>query len=127
MKDRETRNITIVGGGFIGWEIASTLKATYKDKVKVTVVDNNAVPHQKVFGADIARVLLKIAKNNGIHYENNTTIRGSEGNPEDDQVRNIVLTNKNIVATDLMILATGVRPVTNFVGDLTLDAKVVFD
>ena len=31
--DRDIKNITIVGGGFIGWEIASTLKSTYKNKI----------------------------------------------------------------------------------------------
>ena len=124
LKDRDVRNITVVGGGFIGWEIASTLQAAYKEKVKVTVVDNNAVPHQKVFGPDVAKVLLKIAKNNGVHYESSTTIRGSEGHPEDDQVRNIVLTNKNVIPTDLIVLSIGVKPVTGFVGDLTLDSKV---
>lgn len=124
LNDRKIKNITIVGGGFIGWEIASTLQNAYKEKIKVTVIDNNAVPHQKIFGAEVAKVLLKIATNNGIHYERNTTIRGSEGNPEDDQVRNIILTNKNYVPTDLLILGIGVKPVTNFVGDLALDSKV---
>jgi NADPH-dependent 2,4-dienoyl-CoA reductase/sulfur reductase-like enzyme len=33
LHDRTVKNITVVGGGFIGWEIASTLKSTYKDKV----------------------------------------------------------------------------------------------
>jgi NADPH-dependent 2,4-dienoyl-CoA reductase/sulfur reductase-like enzyme len=69
-------------------------------------------------------VLLRIAQNNGIHYQSNTTIRGSQGNPEDDQVRNIVLTNKNTIPSDLIILGIGVQPVTDFVGDLTIDSKV---
>ena len=69
-------------------------------------------------------MLLKIAQDNGIHYQSNTTIKGSSGSSEDGQIRNIVLSNKSSIPSDLVILGIGVQPVTNFVGDLTIDSKV---
>lgn len=68
--------------------------------------------------------MLKIAQDNGIHYQSNTTIRGSQGHPEDDQVRNLILTNKNTIPSDIIILGIGVQPITDFVGDLAIDSKV---
>jgi NADPH-dependent 2,4-dienoyl-CoA reductase/sulfur reductase-like enzyme len=72
-------------------------------------------------------VLLKIAQDNGIHYQSNTTIKGSSVSSEDGQIRNIVLSNKSSIPSDLVILGIGVQPVTNFVGDLTIDSKVFLD
>ena len=39
-----TKNITIVGAGFIGIELSSSLKAEYKDKVNVTLLDSQSAP-----------------------------------------------------------------------------------
>lgn len=125
LNDRKIKNVTIVGGGFIGWEIASTLKQAYKDKIAITVVDQNPVPHAKVFGSEVAKVLRKLAIDAGINYEANATIKGTEGFPEDNQARNLILTNKNMIASDIMILAIGVQPITNFAGDITIDSNVV--
>jgi hypothetical protein len=36
------------------------------------------------------------------------------------------LDNKSTIPTDLVILGIGVQPVTNFVGDLAIDSKVLF-
>lgn len=45
-----TKNITIIGAGFIGIELSSSLKAEFKDKVNVTVVDSLEAPFARVFG-----------------------------------------------------------------------------
>ena len=121
--DKKNIHVTIVGGGFIGWELASTIKSEYKGKVSVTVVDQSHVPHEKHFGSEVAKVLRVLAENNEIRYESSATIKsGSSG--EDSAAKSLILTNNNTIESDLVILATGVKPVTNFVGDLALDPQV---
>lgn len=38
------KNVTIIGGGFIGMEVASAIKLTLKDQVNVSVIDQAGAP-----------------------------------------------------------------------------------
>jgi NADH dehydrogenase FAD-containing subunit len=44
IKEKSGRNVTIVGAGFVGMELASAIKLLYKEKVNVNVVEQLEVP-----------------------------------------------------------------------------------
>lgn len=44
------KNVTIIGAGFIGMEVASAIKLTLKDQVEVSIIDSAAAPLQGVVG-----------------------------------------------------------------------------
>lgn len=54
------KNITIIGAGFIGVELASTFKAAYKE-ANVTVVDSQATPFARVFGPEVGKSIQALA------------------------------------------------------------------
>lgn len=116
------KNVTIIGGGFIGVELSSALKMEMKDKVNVTLVEANKVPFQRVFGEQIGQSLQKFIEKNGVKVV--TEARVKEIKSEKDQVKSVEIEGKKAIPTDVVIFATGVRPTTYFLGDIKLDRNV---
>jgi nitrite reductase/ring-hydroxylating ferredoxin subunit len=55
---KSSKNIVIIGGSFIGMELASSLKKA-NPKANVTVVDRTTTPFQNTLGVEVGRVLQK--------------------------------------------------------------------
>lgn len=115
MKDK-VKDVTIIGAGFVGIELSSALKAEYKDAVNVTVVDVQDTPFSRVFGSDVGKSIQDLAEKNGIKFELKAHIKEIKSDHR-KKVKSVELDTKSI-PTDLVIFATGVRPVTNFAGGL---------
>lgn len=60
LKAPGVRNVTIIGGGFIGMEIASSVRASLKD-LNVTVLEGQSTPLKHVLGDKIGKVLQKLS------------------------------------------------------------------
>jgi len=97
------KNVTIIGGGFIGMETASAIKMTLKD-VNVTVIEGQKVPLQHVLGDKVATVLQKLSEKNGVNFITSAKVNGIEGT---GHVTGVNLEG-SIVPTDVLIVATGV-------------------
>jgi len=54
------KNITIIGGGFIGMEIASAIKLSIKD-ANITILETQTVPLQHVLGPKVGKVLQNLS------------------------------------------------------------------
>jgi NADPH-dependent 2,4-dienoyl-CoA reductase/sulfur reductase-like enzyme len=52
----KAKKIVIVGGGFIGMEMANTLHQI-NSKAEITVVDSNSTPFQKILGKEVGKIL----------------------------------------------------------------------
>lgn len=50
LRQQGVKNVTIIGGGFIGMEVASAIKLQFKDAINVSVVDQMSVPLEHVVG-----------------------------------------------------------------------------
>lgn len=55
------KNVTIIGAGFIGMELASAIKLQLKENINVNVVDQASVPLEAAVGKEIGEVLKKLA------------------------------------------------------------------
>ena len=62
---KDSSNIIIVGGSFIGLECATTIRRNFPDK-KVTIIDIEDTPLEKVFGTKIAGQLIDLQRINGV-------------------------------------------------------------
>lgn len=102
----DVQHVTVIGGGYIGLEVTEALTLR---GLKVTLVqrDNQLM---SVLEKTFAQKLLEEAHKNGVDVRLQQTVEAFEG---DDRVHTVI-TNEARVKTDLVIVATGISPNTQF-------------
>jgi apoptosis-inducing factor 3 len=101
--------VAIVGSSFIGLEAASALR---KRGIVVTVVNPEPLPFEKQFGPELAAMFKRMHEANGVQFRVSTKPSRFAG---EEQVRAVILEDNTELPADIVLLAVGVRPVTEFV------------
>lgn len=116
-------NVVVIGGGFIGGEVASTTRAL---GFSVTLVDASPYPMQNVLGTETARWLTAHHQDNGVELVSETRVTGFDGNGKVTAVR---LSDGRTPPADLVITGMGVVPNTDWLdgSGLEVDDGVVCD
>lgn len=107
MSKEENKKIAIIGAGFIGLEAAEAAKHRGKE---VTVIQLQDRVLQEVFDKDITDLLEEELRENGVNLLLSETVTELIGDGKVSKVK----TNKREIETDIVILATGVKPNTDF-------------
>ncbi|WP_107925348.1 FAD-dependent oxidoreductase [Lysinibacillus parviboronicapiens] len=102
----DIEHVTIMGGGYIGLEIAETIHACGK-KVRLIQRGSHVT---KILDPELAQHVHDEAKKQDIELLLNTTVQAFEGNGRVERV----ITESGALATDLVIVATGIKPNTQF-------------
>ncbi|WP_026677258.1 FAD-dependent oxidoreductase [Fictibacillus gelatini] len=102
----QSRDITIIGGGYIGLEMAENLIRLGK---KVRIIQRGS-QLANIFDEDMAALIHDEAKKHHIDVCLNEEVQGFKGNGRVQFIE----TNKNSYATDLVIVSVGVQPNTDF-------------
>ena len=100
LKSRLSGNLLIVGGGWIGLEVASAARQT---GAAVTIVENATLPLVGVLGPEIALLFADLHRKHGVDLRLSTsidTIRGSE----------VVLSDGHALTPDAVVVAVGASP-----------------
>lgn len=103
------RQAVIVGAGFIGCEVAASLR---KLGVDVVLVEPQAAPLAGVLGERIGHLVARLHRAEGVDVHSGTgvtEVRGSAG-----EVREVLLTDGARVQADLVVLGIGSRPATDW-------------
>lgn len=100
------KQVTIIGGGYIGLEMAESLVELGK-KVRIIQRGNQLA---NIFDRDMAELIHEEARQNGIELIFNEEVKGFKGK---DHVQTVV-TDKGEYETDFVLAAIGVKPNTNF-------------
>ncbi|KSU81823.1 NADPH-dependent 2,4-dienoyl-CoA reductase, sulfur reductase [Fictibacillus enclensis] len=100
--DASIQDVTIIGGGYIGLEVAENLKFLGK-KVRIIQRGNQL---GSIFDPDMAELILEEAKKHNIEVCLNEEVQRLKG---DDRVQ-FVKTDKRDYPTDMVIVAAGVKP-----------------
>ena len=110
----EIKRAVVVGGGYIGLEIAENLKAM---GVKPFVLD--MAPHilQPGFDPEMAEYVEGKLLEAGIPTVTGVTVTAIEGGEKAEKV----LTSKKPYKADLVVLAAGIRPNTDFLADTGIE------
>ena len=110
VEENHCRNAVVVGGGFIGLEIAENLMAK---GLSVTVVDmaNQLMPN--IFDPEIADYVRRKLQANGMRIRTGTALKGITGTAKAEGVD----TNAGVLPADVVVLAIGIRPATGFLAD----------
>ncbi|MCD4820106.1 MAG: FAD-dependent oxidoreductase [Candidatus Cloacimonetes bacterium] len=107
-KTDKAKNIVVIGGGFIGVEVAEQL-AKYQDKT-VSLVEMEEYCLYRAFSNEIAQKADEIIRNSGIKLYTNSKIDEIIG--ENGKVTGVKLTNGNIIKAEIVISAIGYKPNT---------------
>lgn len=113
----------VVGGGFIGSEVAS---AARKRDVDVTILEAAPLPLVRAVGEQMAAPCADLHASNGTELRCGVSVTGLEG---EDRVEGVALSDGSVLPADLVVVGIGADPVTDWLTDsgLQVDDGVVCD
>lgn len=100
-----TRHVTLIGGGYIGLEVAAVLVALGKD---VTLVEREARLLSRVAGEEIATFLENAHRGHGVDIRLGDAVDCIEG--EDNHVVAVRLSSGERIETQMVIAGIGIEP-----------------
>lgn len=110
----EIKNVVIIGAGFIGLEAVEAAKKLGKN---VTVIQSSDRVLNAVFDKEITDVLEEEIKSHNVELRLEELALEFVGETKVEKV----ITNKGEVDADLVIIATGVKPNTEFLKDTNIE------
>lgn len=94
------RRAAVLGASFVGLEVAASLR---QRDLEVVVVAPDAVPLEKVIGAEVGRMIRGVHEERGVRFRLDRKARGFDG-------RRLALDDGSIVEADLVVAGIGVAP-----------------
>jgi len=105
--DRSPR-VCVVGGGFIGAEVAASCRAR---GVEVAMIEALGNPMEQALGPEIAALFAAVHRDHGVDVRTGVSVAAIEGGARVERVR---LADGSVLAADLVIVGIGVRPETQW-------------
>ncbi|OAS88380.1 MULTISPECIES: CoA-disulfide reductase [Metabacillus] len=103
---RDIKNVTVIGGGYIGLEMAECFAELGK---KVTIIERNE-QLAKIFDHEMAQFIHEEAEKQNIILKMGESVEAFSGKNQVEFIK----TDKGEYETDLVLIAIGVRPNTTF-------------
>ncbi|HRD11145.1 MAG TPA: FAD-dependent oxidoreductase [Mycobacterium sp.] len=118
------RNAVIVGAGFIGCEVAASLR---KMGVAVVLVEPQPTPLASVLGEQVGALVTRLHRAEGVDVR--TGVGVAEVRGQDGRVTSVFLTDGTELEADLVVVGIGSRPATDWLegSGITVDNGVVCD
>ena len=110
-------NVVILGSGFVGCEIAATAA---KNGARVSVVTQSLVPLQRALGALLGAEVRRRHEQHGVHFFTSESLFGLVGDPS---VERVILTSGVMLECDVLVVAVGSDPNTEWLADSGLDVS----
>ena len=110
----QAKNVVVIGASFIGLETTFSLT---KRKIPVTVISQELIPFERVFGREVGRLFKNLHEENGVTFKLSRTLKAFEGN---DKVEAVALEQGRKIKADLVVMGIGVEPSTGFIKGLKL-------
>lgn len=119
----EAENAVVIGGSFIGTEVAAYLT---ERGVRVSVVTQESVPFERVFGERIGTRVRKLHEENGVRYFPGRTVQRVVG---EGGAEGVELDDGTTVPGDFVVIGVGAEPVVDYLegSGLVRDGAVPVD
>jgi NADPH-dependent 2,4-dienoyl-CoA reductase/sulfur reductase-like enzyme len=117
------RRAVVIGAGFIGCEVAASLRGL---GVEVVLVEPQPAPLAAVLGAQIGGLVARLHRAEGVDVHTEVSVAEVRG---DKHVDTVVLTDGTEVAADLVVVGIGSRPATEWLegSGVEVDNGVICD
>jgi 3-phenylpropionate/trans-cinnamate dioxygenase ferredoxin reductase subunit len=109
------RRVVIVGMGFIGSEVAASLRQKGLD---VVAIDPSTTPLFRVLGAAVGRTIADLHRAQGVRTVFEDTVAAFEGTT---RVTHVVTTGGLRIACDFVVVGIGIEPAVELVGGSGID------
>ena len=119
----DARRAVVVGAGFIGCEVAASLRGLGVD---VVLVEPQPEPLASVLGEQIGSLVSRLHRAEGVDVRTGVGVDSVTGR---DRVQKVVLTDGSELDTDLVVVGIGSRPATDWLegSGVAVDNGVVCD
>jgi 3-phenylpropionate/trans-cinnamate dioxygenase ferredoxin reductase subunit len=97
--------VLLVGGGFIGAEVAASSRQIGKE---VLLLEAAPIPLHRALGADVGKIYADIHRRHGVDVRTGTTVQ--EWHADGSGVRAVTLSDGKREEVDLVLLAVGIDP-----------------
>lgn len=101
------RRLVVVGGGLVGSEVAAAARSL---GLAVTLVSRGPGPMTEIFGPEVGRMIARLHEAHGTRFVAGAATR-LEG---DDRVRAVRLAVGTAIPADIVLVAIGTRPATDW-------------
>ncbi|MGH3743363.1 MAG: NAD(P)/FAD-dependent oxidoreductase [Mycobacteriales bacterium] len=120
---RAGTRLVVVGGGFIGCEVAASARSL---GAQVTIVEPQAAPLVGAVGPEVAALVVAAHEERGTTVLAGTGVEGIEG---DGRVTGVALSDGRTLPADAVVVGVGVRPDTDWLAGsgIAVDDGVVVD
>jgi 3-phenylpropionate/trans-cinnamate dioxygenase ferredoxin reductase component len=120
---RSGNRAVLVGMGFIGSEVAASLR--YRG-VEVVVIEPYKSPLYRVLGEEIGRVFAALHRENGVQMFFEESVTAFEGT---GRVQRVMTSAGRLIECDFVVTGVGVEPVTDLLADsgVKIDNGIVVD
>ena len=120
---REGARLVVIGGGWIGCEVAASARTLGTD---VTLVEQAGAPLERVLGPTLGAFFADLHRSHGVDVRTGAGVERIEGRARVERVR---LADGRDVAADAVVVGVGVAPDTTFAatGGLEIDDGILVD
>lgn len=105
IKAKKVKHVTVLGSGLIGVETADALAGP---RLKVTLCETDSHVLPKLLDPDISKLVERQMNHHGVDIRLSCRVQALEGDAEGNVCR--VITEQGTIETEVVVLATGVRP-----------------
>jgi NADPH-dependent 2,4-dienoyl-CoA reductase/sulfur reductase-like enzyme/nitrite reductase/ring-hydroxylating ferredoxin subunit len=114
-----SRQAVVIGASFIGLEVTASLRAR---NIAVHVVAPDAVPMERILGAEVGKFIRRLHERNGVTFHLGTRVASIDE-------RGVTLQTGECLAADVVVVGIGVRPSMSPAEDagLVIDRGIVVD
>jgi 3-phenylpropionate/trans-cinnamate dioxygenase ferredoxin reductase subunit len=109
--------LVVIGGGFIGAEVASTARAL---GLRVTIVEGLPTPMARVLGEETGRMLTLLHTAHGVRVRCGVAVAGLGGT---SRVEDVVLSDGRRLPADVVAVGIGVTPNTSWLDGSGLEIR----
>ncbi len=110
------QRLAIIGGGYIGLEVAASARALGAD---VVVIEREARPLARVASPDLSAFFLDYHRERGVSFELGATVSGFDG--RDGRVSGVKLDDGRTIACTAVLIGIGATPNDEIAQDAGLD------
>lgn len=116
-KINSLRSIVIVGGGFIGAEVAEQLAAN--NDVKVTLIESEPTCFSKAFSPELSQIATDALRKTKVNVLTSTLVKEIGG--INNKVNHVILSDSSKIKAEAVILSTGYRANSKLAKEAGLD------